>query len=200
MLSGSYEESRRPWRGPVLARYVSTMFDTPPPAARISPSTARNREPILAVLKPRLPAEGLVLEIAAGAGEHAMFNAAACPGLLWRPTDPDPEALASIAAWRDYAALSEPAAPAAPRRRRARRMAVRTRRRRVQHQHDPHLAVGGDRGFDGGGQPAPFLRRTPVHLRSLYRDGDRNRPVQPGFRPRPASARSGVGTSPAGTW
>ena len=76
-----------------------------PPQARASPSTARNRAPILAVLAPRLPAAGLVLEIAAGAGEHAVFCAAALPHLRWQPTDPDSEALASIAAWRDLAAL-----------------------------------------------------------------------------------------------
>jgi hypothetical protein len=70
-----------------------------------SPATARNRAPILAVLRPRLPPQGLVLEIAAGAGEHAAYNAAALPGLQWQPTDPDPEALASIAAWRAHAAL-----------------------------------------------------------------------------------------------
>jgi len=77
----------------------------PPAGARSSPSTARNRQPILEVLKTCLPASGLVLEIAAGAGEHAVYNAAALPGLNWRPTDPDPEALASIAAWRDHAGL-----------------------------------------------------------------------------------------------
>ncbi|TAL34274.1 MAG: DUF938 domain-containing protein [Phenylobacterium sp.] len=81
------------------------MSATPPPGARVSPSTARNRAPILEVLAPRLPALGLVLEIAAGAGEHAVHNAAALPHLQWRPTDPDAEALASIAAWRDHAAL-----------------------------------------------------------------------------------------------
>ena len=80
------------------------MSDSPP-GARVSPSTARNRDPILEVLRPRLPAAGLVLEIAAGAGEHAVHNAAALPGLEWRPTDPDPEALASIAAWRDHTGL-----------------------------------------------------------------------------------------------
>lgn len=80
-------------------------MDTPPPGARASPSTARNREPILGVLKPRLPASGLVLEIASGAGEHAVHNAAVLPGLVWQPTDPDAEALASIAAWRDHAGL-----------------------------------------------------------------------------------------------
>lgn len=76
-----------------------------PPQALTSPSTARNRDPILAVLKPRLPASGLVLEIASGAGEHAVHNAAHLPALQWQPTDPDPAALASIAAWRDYAGL-----------------------------------------------------------------------------------------------
>lgn len=80
------------------------MIDVPP-GARVSPSTARNRDPILDVLRPRLPARGLVLEVAAGAGEHAVHMAAALPGLTWQPTDPDPEALASIAAWRDHAGL-----------------------------------------------------------------------------------------------
>jgi hypothetical protein len=66
---------------------------------------ARSRGTILSVLKPRLPESGLVLEIAAGAGEHAVYNAAALPYLKWLPTDPAPEALASIAAWRDDADL-----------------------------------------------------------------------------------------------
>jgi hypothetical protein len=82
------------------------MSVSPPPGARVSPSTARNRDPILAVLKTHLPRQGLVLEIAAGAGEHAVYNAGALPGVQWQPTDPDPNALASIAAWRDHAALS----------------------------------------------------------------------------------------------
>ena len=82
------------------------MTDLPPPGARASPSTARNRAPILEVLKAHLPTTGLVLEIAAGAGEHAMHAAAALPALQWRPTDPDPEALVSIEAWRAQAGLA----------------------------------------------------------------------------------------------
>jgi hypothetical protein len=66
-----------------------------------SPATVRNRDPILAVLREHLPASGLVLEIAAGAGEHALHMATHLPGLTWRPTDPDAQALASIAAWRE---------------------------------------------------------------------------------------------------
>jgi len=81
------------------------MSDLIPPGARTSPATARNRNPILAVLKPRLPKTGIVLEIAAGAGEHAVYNAAALSHLQWQPTDPDPDALASIAAWRTHAGL-----------------------------------------------------------------------------------------------
>ena len=82
------------------------MTDTsPPPAARSSPSTARNRQSILDVLRRHLPPRGLVLEIAAGAGEHAVFFAGARPGLTWLPTDPDPQAVASIAAWREHSGL-----------------------------------------------------------------------------------------------
>lgn len=87
------------------------MSDQPPLGAWTAPSTARNRQPILAVLRFCLPATGLVLEIAAGAGEHAIFNAAALPDLQWLPTDPDPEALASIAAWRAHAGLPNLLAP-----------------------------------------------------------------------------------------
>ena len=48
----------------------------------------------------------MVLEVAAGTGEHAVHVAAACPGLVWQPTDPDADSLASIAAWRDHAGLA----------------------------------------------------------------------------------------------
>ncbi len=65
-----------------------------------SPATARNREPIAAVLADWLPKQGLVLEVASGAGEHAAFFAHAFPHLEWQPTDPDPDALASVEAWR----------------------------------------------------------------------------------------------------
>jgi len=59
---------------------------------------ARNREPILAVLKRVLPPAGLVVEVASGSGEHAVFFANGLPALTWQPTDPDAAALASIAA------------------------------------------------------------------------------------------------------
>jgi SAM-dependent methyltransferase len=71
---------------------------------------ARNREPILAVLKRVLPPAGLVLEVASGSGEHAVFFAKGLPALSWQPTDPDVGALASIAAHR--AAAQAPNLPA----------------------------------------------------------------------------------------
>jgi cyclopropane fatty-acyl-phospholipid synthase-like methyltransferase len=64
-----------------------------------SPSTARNREPILTVLQRVLPPHARVLEIASGSGEHAVHVARAMPGLTWQTSDPDPDARESIAAW-----------------------------------------------------------------------------------------------------
>ncbi|GGK32324.1 DUF938 domain-containing protein [Salinarimonas ramus] len=78
----------------------------PPPGARVAPAAARNRDPILAVLRRVLPETGVVLEVASGTGEHAIHMARALPGLVWRPSDPDPDARISIAAWRAEAGLS----------------------------------------------------------------------------------------------
>ena len=75
------------------------------------PHVARNRDPILAVLKRVLPARGVVLEIASGSGEHAAYFADQLPALVWQPTDPDAEALASIAAHRAAGAVANLLAP-----------------------------------------------------------------------------------------
>ena len=64
-----------------------------------SPAAERNRGPILAELQRLLPAHGVALEIASGTGQHAAFFAAGLPGWQWLPSDPEPHALASIAAW-----------------------------------------------------------------------------------------------------
>lgn len=82
-----------------------------PDARMTSPSAARNTQPILAVLKAHLPAQGRVLEIACGSGEHAVAFSRALPGLAWTPSDCDPAPLASAHAWREAegpANLNEP--------------------------------------------------------------------------------------------
>jgi hypothetical protein len=78
---------------------------------RHAPATARNREPILAVLREVLSAPVKVLEIASGTGEHAVFFAAGLPHVTWQPSDVDPDALASVAAHRAEAGLDNLLAP-----------------------------------------------------------------------------------------
>jgi cyclopropane fatty-acyl-phospholipid synthase-like methyltransferase len=79
----------------------------------VSPSTARNREPILEVLGRVLKPDARVLEIASGAGEHAVAAARAMPGIVWQPSDPDTAARASIEAWTAHEGLSNVRAPLA---------------------------------------------------------------------------------------
>ncbi len=74
--------------------------------ALTSPSVARNRDPILNVLRRLLPQTGTVLEIASGTGEHAVHFAGAFPHLQWQPTDYDEQALSSIAVHRAASGLS----------------------------------------------------------------------------------------------
>ena len=73
-------------------------MDTTDPR-RSAGATQRNRVPILDVLRRVLPANALVLEVASGTGEHALFFAQSLPGIRWQPTDVDAAARASIAAW-----------------------------------------------------------------------------------------------------
>jgi SAM-dependent methyltransferase len=75
------------------------------------PHVPRNRDAILDVLRRVLPQRGLVLEIASGSGEHAAYFAQKLPGPTWQPSDPQVEALASIAAHRDDARLPNLLAP-----------------------------------------------------------------------------------------
>jgi SAM-dependent methyltransferase len=73
--------------------------------AQTSPSVARNRDPILLVLRRVLPGRGTVLEVASGTGEHAAHFAAALPHLTWQPTDMDEDARRSVAAHRELVGL-----------------------------------------------------------------------------------------------
>lgn len=76
------------------------VFEPSAEAKRTAPATERNRDAITHVLKGCLPAQGTVVEIASGTGEHIVHFAAQFPHLMWQPSDSDPLALASIAAWR----------------------------------------------------------------------------------------------------
>ena len=76
-----------------------TMGDLGNAARRSAPAAARNVAPIGDVLEEWLPKSGKVLEVASGTGEHALAFARRFPDLTWQPSDPDPLALASIAAW-----------------------------------------------------------------------------------------------------
>jgi hypothetical protein len=73
---------------------------------RHAPATARNRQPILDVLRPRLPDDGLVLEVASGSGEHVAHFAAALPHLTFQPSDPSASARASIDDWAEASGLA----------------------------------------------------------------------------------------------
>ena len=65
-----------------------------------APATQRNRDAILSVLSEVLPATGTVLEISSGTGEHAIFLAPRLAPRHWIPSDLNPLAIASIAAWQ----------------------------------------------------------------------------------------------------
>jgi SAM-dependent methyltransferase len=69
-------------------------------------ATLENRDDILPVLARVLlaavPPGGLILEVASGTGQHAVFFAPRLAGLRWQPSDPSPEARRSCAAWATH--------------------------------------------------------------------------------------------------
>lgn len=78
---------------------------------RHAPAAVRNQAPILQVLRRVLPAEGSVLEIGSGSGQHVTSFAQALPGLVWQPSDVAADNLASIAAWAEGAPRANLRAP-----------------------------------------------------------------------------------------
>jgi SAM-dependent methyltransferase len=76
-----------------------------------SPAAERNKQPIVEVIAPRLPAGGTVLEIASGTGQHIVHFARAMPALTWQPTEPDADLLAAVTRRVGAAALANLRAP-----------------------------------------------------------------------------------------
>jgi Protein of unknown function (DUF938) len=87
------------------------MSRTRADARQYAPAAERNAGPILVVLRQYLPPAGTILEIGSGTGQHVIAFAAAHPELIWQPSDPDPAARASIAAWTAAGNLPNVRAP-----------------------------------------------------------------------------------------
>jgi SAM-dependent methyltransferase len=78
------------------------MTNSTADARQYAPATQRNREFILDVLQQVLPATGTVLEVSSGTGEHAIFFAPSLSPRRWLPSDPNPIARESVAAWQAH--------------------------------------------------------------------------------------------------
>jgi Protein of unknown function (DUF938) len=78
-----------------------------------APATLRNRDFILAVLRDVLPMTGVILEIASGSGEHIVHFARNFPALIFQPSDPEPDAQLSVAAWVKATGVTNVRAPVA---------------------------------------------------------------------------------------
>lgn len=115
-MFGAYPsvQIRKPFQ-PMPSNVSSNM---PTPSARpeatstlrdrqlFSPAAERNSAAITGVLREILPAEGTVLEIGSGSGQHVTCFAKAFPGLSFQPTDPDSGSRDSILAWTQAEGLS----------------------------------------------------------------------------------------------
>src|SRR3984957_17155335 len=78
-----------------------------------APATLRNRDSILDVLRDVLPTTGVILEVASGSGEHVVHCARNLPSLVFQPSDPDPDARLSVAAWVKATGVTNVRAPIA---------------------------------------------------------------------------------------
>ena len=78
-------------------------IDPYPLSAYVAWAGKRNRGPILDVFKTLLPAEGNVLELASGSGQHINFFAPHFPALKFQPSDYDTDVFPAIRQNRDEA-------------------------------------------------------------------------------------------------
>lgn len=95
----------------LAAEPVPPPLDAPaPPGAPDAPASRRNAGPLLAVLHRVLPADGTVLEIGTGTGQHAVAFAAALAPRGWLPTDRSRAAIDALRPW----VAARPSGTAAP--------------------------------------------------------------------------------------
>ena len=159
-----------------------------------APATLRNRDFILDVLRDVLPTTGVILEIASGSGEHVVHFARCFPRLVFQPSDPDPDARFSIAAWAKAERRRERTRAHCPRRV-GTSLANRIGQRDYLHQHGPHFALGGDVRTDARGRRDTLSRSAALSLRSLPTRRDRYRSEQPGVRPESTRSQSDLGSA-----
>ena len=161
-------------------------------AQQFSPSVARNRGPILDVLKRVLPQKGLVFEVASGTGEHAIHFARHLPGPDLAAERPR-RRRARLDRRLDRGGASAEYPRAAGLRRHVGVMAGRARRRRGVHQHDPHLAVDRDGGAAARRRAHPSRGRRALPVRAVQAGRTPHGAQQRGVRPRPPPAQPCVG-------
>ena len=99
-----------------MPEFVVDFSNTGPPAeadGRLDAAAFhRNHAPIWSVIAPFLDGRaGDALEVGSGTGQHAVAFARQSPAVTWWPSDLNANHLASIAAWRADAALSNLRAP-----------------------------------------------------------------------------------------
>ena len=76
-----------------------------------APAAERNAQVLGDLLQEHLPGAGHALEIASGTGQHIVHFARRFPGLIWHPTEVDPDRIKSISAYADQAQLPNLRAP-----------------------------------------------------------------------------------------
>ena len=114
-----------------------------------APATLRNRDFILAILRDVLPTKGVILEIASGSGEHVVHFARNLRNLVFQPSDREPDALQSVAAWVKATRVTNARAPMvldasqSP-------WPIASADGIDLHQHGPHFTLGRDARIDQG--------------------------------------------------
>jgi hypothetical protein len=158
-----------------------------------APATLRNRDFILAVLRGVLPTTGVILEIASGSGEHIVHFARNFPALIFQPSDPEPDALLSVAAWVKATRVTNvrasivldasqsfwPIASADG----------------IICINMVHFTVGGDAGIVQGGSRDTSSSVTALSLWAIQTRRVRNGPEQPSVRPEPSRSQPDLGSA-----